>query len=148
MNNRSHPGSPNQTSSTLFRNYVLFYLIFILNFIWSEQPPCGTILQGASKPLFSNEINIWWPLELCFRLTQLTFDIFSLPNCPKFYLYQFFRIIKLLFWAFFDTKSFDTNFVNVYFIISLRYLDFKILFEFISVSMIKFTNCFKQMTSI
>lgn len=104
MNNRSHPGSPNQTSSTLFRNYVLFYLIFILNFIWSEQPPCGTILQGASKPLFSNEINIWWPLELCFRLTQLTFDIFSLPNCPKFYLYQFFRIIKLLFSAFFDTN--------------------------------------------
>lgn len=46
------------------------------------------------------------------------------------------------------TKSDDTNSANVYFIISLGYLDFEILFEFISVSMIKFTNCFKQMTSV
>ena len=91
--------------------------------------------------------------EQLFRIVVVTYIYLvyffcDLDTTPEILYLPIFSNYKAVILSFSDTKSFDTNFVNVYFIISLRYLDFKILFEFISVSMIKFTNCFKQVTSI
>ena len=146
MNNRSHPGSPNQTSSTLFRNYVLFYLIFILNFIWSEQPPCWATKQRTWwKAFISNDLYSRWPQGLC--------QVITIHN------ENFDMLIKHLFSGksdLFTCISFPIQFPNLIIrnfckpILNYESYDLYESSMFILLShycLVSLTKCFKQMTS-